>query len=705
MFIFKHFVSSGPVVVPVPYPGPPVGHDGKPSWSSKNHIILAFTVEMQAPASHLTSLLATFETLILNLRDHPAQDIIMGLTKQAELHINEAYLIVEIISAKLGNIATPPSYKLPLFYLMDSIMKNVGGPYAAYFSKNIVIAFIFAYDNCSANEKIRYQKLLTTWEERNTFIPDILIKLRTHINNSINFNPNPYPPTIPVAPSLIAPPIMIQQMPKIATNQQYYTNAPTLIAPPQLHAPVWTAPAYNNILPPPVPHQQIPMQQIPMQQMPQIDRKRKEREKPIIVSEITRIAEMQALLDKMYVEMGANIDGAKLLTLAEIKIQNPKWYQDLETTAEKNCVARIKANMDKDDEDDDTNNITNNSNIIFGYINDNRCSIELPNMKNLIQRLNTNADNDNDQKLKPIEANLAFSLQHLIDNLPGDTDSLPPMLLELLPLEPSKEWSAKHKSSMISAKPKLPVPVFKVDELGRNPEFPVKALYNNRPYQAPDTAVRFKTSAELMKFTDLKLENKKKEKELNSNGENRYYRQWYSSVHVWVSNLKLGATTGLGVSSMNKDRSNMNNINTNDNSSTTSASTKKYICTADDLFVRCPISKEAFETVWDQSRGELIYVNAVKVYLNDKCDDKLYKLAQLASSSATNNVKYMIVNKLLVMDGWINDGRASTFKEIINRYGLMGRKKENDSYLMNIQACIDDEGEDEEECFVLLERS
>ena len=654
---------------------------------------------MQAPASHLTSLLATFEMLIQNLRDHPAQDIIMGLTKQAELHINEAYLIVEIISAKLGNIATPPGYKLPLFYVMDSIMKNVGGPYAAYFSKNIVVSFLFAYDNCSNNEKIRYQKLLTTWEERNTFITDILIKLRTHINNCINFNPNPYPPTIPIAPSLMPPPVTIQQMPKIAATQQYYTNAPTFIVPPQLHAPVWTAPAYNNILPPPVSHQQIPMQQIP-----QIDRKRKERERPITVSEVTKLAEMQVLLDKMYVEMGANIDGAKLLTLAEIKIQNPKWYQDLETTAEINCITKIKANLDND-ADDDANAIANNSNIIFGYINDNRCSIELSNMKNLIQRLNTNADNENDEKLKPIEANLAFSLQFLIDNLPGDTDTLPPMLLELLPLEPSKEWSAKHKSSMISAKPKLPMPVFKVDELGRNPEFPVKALYNNRPYQAPDTAVRFKTSAELMKFTDLKLESKKKEKELNTNGESKYYRQWYCSVQVWASNLKLGATTGLGVSSISKDRGNMNNIHANDKTNTTSAATKKYICTADDLFVRCPISKEAFETVWDQSRGELIYVNAVKVYLNDKCDEKMYKLAQLASSSATNNLKYMIVNKLLVMDGWINDGRASTFKEIINRYGLMGRRKENDSYLMNIQTCIDDEGEDEEECFVLLERS
>jgi hypothetical protein len=650
---------------------------------------------MQAPTSHLTSLLATFETLIQNLRDHPAQDIIMGLTKQAELHIKEAYLIVEIISAKLGNIATPPSYKLPMFYLMDSIIKNVGGPYAAYFSKNIVISYIFAYDNCSTNEKIRYQKLLTTWEERNTFIPDILIKLRTHLNNSINFNPNPYPPSIP---TLITPPIMMQPIPKMTSNQQYYTNAPTLMVPPPLHAPAWTAATYNNI-PPPIIHQQIPVQQIP-----QIDRKRKEREKPITVSEPIKLAEMQILLDKMYAEMGANTEGAKLLTLAEIKIQNPKWYHDLETTAEVNCIAKIKANMDKDD-DDDANSAINNSNIIFGYINDNRCSIELSNVKNLIQRLNNNAASNNDQKLKPIEENLAFSLQFLIDNLPGDTDTLPPMLLELLPLEPSKEWSVKHKSSMVSSKPKLPIPLFKVDELGRNPELPVKALYNNRPYQAPETAVRFKTSAELMKFTDLKLESKKKEKELNANGENKFYRQWFCSVKIWTSNIKLGTTTGLGASSMMKDKSTLSSNSSNDSTNTAKSSTKKFICTADDLFVRCPISKEAFETVWDQSRGELIYINTVKVYLNDKCDEKLYKLAQLASTSATNNVKYMIVHKLLVMDGWISDGRASTFKEIINRYGLMGRKKENDSYLMNIQACIDDEGEDEDECFVLLERS
>lgn len=32
----------------------------------------------------------------------------------------------------------PPNYKLPIFYLTDSILKNVGGPYPSLFARVIV---------------------------------------------------------------------------------------------------------------------------------------------------------------------------------------------------------------------------------------------------------------------------------------------------------------------------------------------------------------------------------------------------------------------------------------------------------------------------------------------------------------------------------------------------------------------------------------
>lgn len=43
-------------------------------------------------------------------------------------------------------LQAPPSEKLPVLYLVDSIVKNVGGEYLAVFAKNLIPSFICVFE-------------------------------------------------------------------------------------------------------------------------------------------------------------------------------------------------------------------------------------------------------------------------------------------------------------------------------------------------------------------------------------------------------------------------------------------------------------------------------------------------------------------------------------------------------------------------------
>lgn len=86
-------------------------------------------------------ILRDFEYKLNQLRDFPERASILDLTKFSEVHISLAEFLANIIAAKVIDPATNVTYKLPIFYLMDSIMKHVGGPYAAFFGRHLLEIF------------------------------------------------------------------------------------------------------------------------------------------------------------------------------------------------------------------------------------------------------------------------------------------------------------------------------------------------------------------------------------------------------------------------------------------------------------------------------------------------------------------------------------------------------------------------------------
>jgi hypothetical protein len=134
------------------------------------------------------------------LRDFPDRAIIFDLTKHAEDHIQLSNALSNVLLDRLLDPATNLTFKLPTFYLMDSIMKHVGGPYPALFSRRLYDAYLRAFTEVSVStldplpyytwflfsqlpekDQSRLDVLLGTWEERELLSKDLLSRMRANI--------------------------------------------------------------------------------------------------------------------------------------------------------------------------------------------------------------------------------------------------------------------------------------------------------------------------------------------------------------------------------------------------------------------------------------------------------------------------------------------------------------------------------------------
>lgn len=264
-----------------------------------------------------------------------------------------------------------------------------------------------------------------------------------------------------------------------------------------------------------------------------------------------------------------------------------------------------------------------------------------------------------------------------------------------LPLEPSKEFSymiaANSKAQQEASKPKpvMEKPTFRKEMLNVPPQHALKLLYTERQHQYAD-GVRFRTLAELAKYTDEFLARKEMSHKKKSSGE-KVHRQWYCTASQWVTDFQ-----SLGVEQKNDGGSGPKGDTPNVEQSGSSGTDEIFIVPADEAFTRCPVSKEVFETVWDDDEGEFMYRNAVKVLLTHKADEALYKVAQVTVSEG---VKYLIVHKPLVLDGWLESGRADSLHRAKLRYEQVESTKGTSQALTDASG----DGEDEDDVFVLLE--
>ena len=246
-------------------------------------------------------------------------------------------------------------------------------------------------------------------------------------------------------------------------------------------------------------------------------------------------------------------------------------------------------------------------------------------------------------------------------------------------------------------------------DLNRSPDAMVKSLYEDRPHQYHEVnslavpiyhllliynifryykdGLRFRTYMQLSEHTDKSLEKKKLMAKI---GKQREYREWYCTLDQWVSDFN-----ALNIKNKEVEETKQNTSN--------GQATEEFIMPADDNFVRCPFSNEEFEKYFDSEDGEYMYRNAVKVFVTENGNLLIFKQGKPVydpeSEEEIDGLRYLVVQKLLIMDRWIQEGKAGTLKEAIERYESYGK-----SASMLIEKLKSAAGEEDlEDIFVIFE--
>ncbi|KAK2624350.1 hypothetical protein QTJ16_006300 [Diplocarpon rosae] len=196
---------------------------------------------------------------------------ISNLTVIAKENTEHALAIAEALKVHIKQVAPPK--KLPAFYVLDSIVKNVGTPYTLFFGRQLYTTFMEAYALVDNNTRGKMVEMLKTWKEpvpgsmdtRPVFPPEVtrpienaLIKARTsflqahqeHTRSQSSIGRRPGPSPVPYRETPTPPNTYRQPPPQQAPAYQ----APGYQA-PGYQTPAYHAPAY------PAQGQQMPVQQ------------------------------------------------------------------------------------------------------------------------------------------------------------------------------------------------------------------------------------------------------------------------------------------------------------------------------------------------------------------------------------------------------------------------------------------------------------
>ncbi|CDW58143.1 Polyadenylation and cleavage factor 11 [Trichuris trichiura] len=107
--------------------------------------------------------IADYRSSLLDLQFNSKPHINM-LTMLAEESQQFAPQIVEVIERHFVLLSVPPSQKLPVLYLIDSIVKNCPeSPYKDLFAKNLINTFVHVFDKVDEKTRQSLFKLRQTW--------------------------------------------------------------------------------------------------------------------------------------------------------------------------------------------------------------------------------------------------------------------------------------------------------------------------------------------------------------------------------------------------------------------------------------------------------------------------------------------------------------------------------------------------------------
>lgn len=725
----------------------------------------------------LEQLVVDFDVTAGTLKDWPDKYIIMDLTNGAKKHVNLAPQFSGMLVARLLNESTNAAYKLPLFYLIDSIMKHVGGPYPALFGKHFAETYSLIIRDLHSKDIDRLDFLLNTWEERKLLPLDLINKMKYQLNRAKQQTQQPF----------------FQQHPKV-------NLAPTLNIAPNLHQPIPTTPesadaAFNELVYSEMllildqlynelnVTERLSVEDLSVanpQLFAQIREKAEESAATALIQQQQEEEELQEQQKKLLLEaqkaqlqqLPTEIVGRKRATMQDFEIGNvvrtttqpqpmgqqrrnvaPRFHQ-----GDNQNTARVTGERYRSSSQDSRESVSkgrstgqrpgrggagrgqnrtqqyssfnssgatgagvieppptldhfpmesNDDSRFFvnGYISENPVVVDVDHARRLqakmlayAAQLTTEAGSVEDVAFGEAAAQVARRLGlYLTDVLVPPP--LPQILFGSLPLKPINIVVAPAK--IVN---RIPTPEFKAELLGRSPDAALQALYGALPHQFHEDGLRFSSLALLQKHTDAFLEKKKlRQKRLESPDISaRESREWFCTINQWVSNFNSLSNPSNPTTTDEQGNPVVGDMDVDQQQV---GEDEEFIVPADENFTRCPVSREMFECVWDDEEGEMMYRNAVKVFVTEAADPHLFKLSKKMNVgedeieestgegkedikegsmeisnggvkeeskevSVKKEIGYLIVHKLLVMDGWLAAGKATSLSEAINRKDL-----------------------------------
>ncbi|XP_016845564.2 uncharacterized protein LOC100121739 isoform X3 [Nasonia vitripennis] len=167
-----------------------------------------------------------------------SKPLINMLTLLAEDYIDHANAIVEAIEAHLQKVSS--EIKLPVLYLIDSIVKNVNRAYLGLFTKNIVNTFCSVFEKVDENTRASMWKLRQTWSE--VFPPKKLFALDVKVHNI-----DPAWPIAPLPANNVSAAKSIHVNPKFLTTQQHQERAAKTVSIPPCSTKISAVPSVKSV--------------------------------------------------------------------------------------------------------------------------------------------------------------------------------------------------------------------------------------------------------------------------------------------------------------------------------------------------------------------------------------------------------------------------------------------------------------------------
>jgi hypothetical protein len=125
--------------------------------------------------------LEDFELSLKDLKDHPDDQLMRGLVSFAQQHITKAGDVVKRVKAHLDHPDIPPTFIVPMWYVVDAISKNVPrGAYHSLFAMDLQRTFKKCYDSVPAAEKDKMVRMISTWEEQKLYDLELVHDMKAY---------------------------------------------------------------------------------------------------------------------------------------------------------------------------------------------------------------------------------------------------------------------------------------------------------------------------------------------------------------------------------------------------------------------------------------------------------------------------------------------------------------------------------------------